>query len=98
MDSTSTDAIADQQSVRSIVRVGSQTSIQHHGLPSITCTQGILAAFILGSLAFVPMYGLGVAFKGYPKMPMIYAGLIGFLVAEYAGRHNVFDLDDEQDK
>ena len=81
----------------SLRRATSENSIQQPGIPSLTLSQGAFAAVILGSLAFVPLYGIGVFFKGYSKMPMIYAGLVGFVAAELAGRHNVFGLvDDEQ--
>jgi hypothetical protein len=85
--------------VPALRRPGSESSIQHNGSPSLSLSQKAFAAVILGSLAFVPLYGIGVLFKGYSKMPMIYASLVGFVAAEYAGRHDIFGIaDDEQDK
>ena len=81
-------------------RAGSESGIQQNGVPSLSLTQKAFAAVILGSLAFVPLYGMAVLLKGFPKMPMIYAGLVGFVAAEYAGRHNIFEIvdTDEQEK
>jgi hypothetical protein len=35
-----------------------------------------LAAIMLGSMAFVPVYGLLSLAKGYPKTPILYVGLV----------------------
>jgi hypothetical protein len=31
-------------------------------------------------------------------MPLIYAGLVGFVAAEYAGRHNIFEIVDNEEQ
>jgi hypothetical protein len=35
-----------------------------------------LATVMLGSMAFIPVYGLLSLAKGYPKSPMLYVGLV----------------------
>eukprot|EP00282_Hemiselmis_andersenii_P044141 CAMPEP_0172077494 /NCGR_PEP_ID=MMETSP1043-20130122/17090_1 /TAXON_ID=464988 /ORGANISM="Hemiselmis andersenii, Strain CCMP441" /LENGTH=52 /DNA_ID=CAMNT_0012738455 /DNA_START=114 /DNA_END=268 /DNA_ORIENTATION=- len=37
-----------------------------------------LAAVMLGSMAFVPIYGVAAAVKGLPKAPLVYVALAGF--------------------
>ncbi len=45
-----------------------------------------LATVMLGTMAFIPVYGVLALAKGYPKSPMLYVGLVRYYKISLAAK------------